>query len=344
MRHRGLFFATVLFFALNVTAICWGQSFVTGDRLSLGLETNRSASARLGDVDGDGDLDVVVANGRHWPQQNYVFFNRGTGVFSVARPLGTDLATTYACELADLDGDGDLDIVTGNDMALGNVFLNDGSGRFQHHSTYGEVSSVRSLTLADIDADGDVDIVVTSRGRQNRMYLNDGKASFSDGPTFGSKADSTIDVAVCDVNQDGQQDLILANRDGQQSCLLLNDGKQGFEPRRPFGKRGVDSRSVAAADIDGDGNLDWVTGNIGHANTIYFGDGKGGTTKQVDFGADDARTYTLALADIDNDGDIDVVTGNVGQRNAVFFNQDGCLLYTSPSPRDRTRSRMPSSA
>ena len=24
--------------------------------------------------------------------------------------------------------------------------------------------------------------------------------------------------------------------------------------------------------------------------------------------------------------------------------RDGCLLYTSPSPRDRTRSRMPSSA
>ena len=26
------------------------------------------------------------------------------------------------------------------------------------------------------------------------------------------------------------------------------------------------------------------------------------------------------------------------------FNHKGCLLYTSPSPRDRTRSRMPSSA
>ena len=24
--------------------------------------------------------------------------------------------------------------------------------------------------------------------------------------------------------------------------------------------------------------------------------------------------------------------------------KEGCLLYTSPSPRDRTRSRMPSSA
>ena len=33
-------------------------------------------------------------------------------------------------------------------------------------------------------------------------------------------------------------------------------------------------------------------------------------------------------------------------RDAYFGEQDndGCLLYTSPSPRDRTRSRMPSSA
>ena len=28
----------------------------------------------------------------------------------------------------------------------------------------------------------------------------------------------------------------------------------------------------------------------------------------------------------------------------MFYINRGCLLYTSPSPRDRTRSRMPSSA
>ena len=27
-----------------------------------------------------------------------------------------------------------------------------------------------------------------------------------------------------------------------------------------------------------------------------------------------------------------------------IYERNGCLLYTSPSPRDRTRSRMPSSA
>ena len=37
------------------------------------------------------------------------------------------------------------------------------------------------------------------------------------------------------------------------------------------------------------------------------------------------------------------------QADVIFLNGrietlNGCLLYTSPSPRDRTRSRMPSSA
>ena len=34
------------------------------------------------------------------------------------------------------------------------------------------------------------------------------------------------------------------------------------------------------------------------------------------------------------------------QRNYIYADgkRDVCLLYTSPSPRDRTRSRMPSSA
>ena len=36
-------------------------------------------------------------------------------------------------------------------------------------------------------------------------------------------------------------------------------------------------------------------------------------------------------------------TGNVPLYK-IFYNCICCLLYTSPSPRDRTRSRMPSSA
>ena len=106
------------------------QTFVTGERLVLGTYKNKSASVRLGDLDGDGDLDAVVANGRHWPQRNYAFFNQGQGRFNVLRSIGNDEATSYACELADLDGDGDLDIAVGNDMAPNQIFLNDGEGNF----------------------------------------------------------------------------------------------------------------------------------------------------------------------------------------------------------------------
>ena len=71
-----------------------GKTLVTSQRNTLGTETNRSASVRLGDVDGDGDLDAVVANGRHWPQQNYLFFNQGGSQFTVMRPLGCLLYTS----------------------------------------------------------------------------------------------------------------------------------------------------------------------------------------------------------------------------------------------------------
>ncbi len=148
----------LLFSLASAGSLCSGQErvFVGGERTSLGTEVFRSASIRTGDLNGDQQLDLVVANGRHWPEQDYIFLNQGKAKFSIMRPLGTDRTTTYACEVGDLDGDGDLDIVSGNDLALGRIFLNDGSARFTEHGTFGEISSVRSVTLADVDEDRDL--------------------------------------------------------------------------------------------------------------------------------------------------------------------------------------------
>ena len=298
------------------------HSFRTGARLLLGTESNKSASIRVGDLDGDKDMDIVVANGRHWPQQNYVLLNQGKSQFTVMRPLGEDRSTTYACELADLDGDGDLDIATGNDMAPCQIFLNDGTGRFDFKGTFGKVSSVRSLAVADIDQDGDLDILVTCRGRTNWIYLNDGKAGFETAVEFGTATDSTIDVEVGDVNGDGNNDLVLANRDGQPNAWLLNDGKLKFSSAIPFGNPQSQSRAVVVGDFNGDDKLDWAVGNIGQPNRLFLGDGKGGVASEVEFGQVAYRTYCLSSADIDLDGDLDLVAGNVGQANKVFFNED----------------------
>jgi outer membrane protein assembly factor BamB len=314
------------------------RRFVTSERLTLGTEANRSASVRIADVNHDGQLDLIVANGRHWPQQNYVFLNQGRARFAVQRKLGDDRCTSYATEPADLDGDGDVDIAVGNDMAPNRVLLNDGDGRFEIGSQFGSISSVRGLTLTDIDSDGDIDVLTTCRGRANQISLNDGKGQFVSSGSFGTQRDSTIDVAVTDWNRDGHLDLVLANRDSQPNSILLNDGRLRFTKSISFGSRKEQTRSVVVADLNGDSNPDIVIGNIGQSNQVYLADGKGGFAATIDFGRRDGRSYSIAVADMDNDKDMDLVVANVGQQNAVFFNTGDGMAFSEVRFGDETNA------
>lgn len=70
------------------------RQLVSGSRLTLETEVYRSASVRCADFDGDGDLDIVLANGRHWPQQNFLFLNQGRARFNVAQRIGSELSTS----------------------------------------------------------------------------------------------------------------------------------------------------------------------------------------------------------------------------------------------------------
>ncbi len=152
------------------------RHFVTHPYARLGTASELTASVALGDVDGDGDLDAVLANGRHWAQQNYVFFNDGSGFFRLARRLGAELATSYAAPLADLDGDGDLDVAVGNDRVRKRIFLNDGRGSFHAGDEFGpDDVPTRNVVIADIDGDGHPDILVANRGAPNTIHFNDGR-------------------------------------------------------------------------------------------------------------------------------------------------------------------------
>ena len=323
-------FASLLFLVIStLPAHAAGAASLAGQQertfrplRSLGAGSELTASISLGDVDGDGDLDAVVANGRHWPGQNRVYINDGRAAFTLARPLGDELAGSYAVPLADFDGDGDLDVAVGNDRTRNLVFLNDGSGRFEAGAAFGAPSSTRSLTLADLNGDGHTDILVVNRGRPNFIFHGNRAGAFGEGVLFGAGDDSTIDVAAADLDADGDLDLVLANRDGGANAVHWNDDGS-FARRTGFGTGGDETRGVAVGDVDGDGRPDIVTANIGEPNAVYFGDGARGFVRSLVFGGDDDQSYAVRLSDLDLDGDLDIVVANVGGRNAVYFNRSG---------------------
>ena len=286
---------------------------------TLGEYKERTASISFGDVDGDGDQDLVVANGRHWAGQNRLFINDGSGKFSVERKLFDAKDNTYATPLADVDQDGDLDIVVGNDRMPSYVLLNDGKGNFKRSQQIGESTSTRSITLADIDKKDGVDILVTNRGRPNWIFFNDGKGNFERSKSFGSKKDSTIDVAVGDFNSDGHNDLALANRDGQQNYVYFGDGTGEFRKSVKYGTGKDETRGIAVVDFDGDGQLDIVNANIGEPNAIYFGDGLGGFDRSVQFGKKE-KSYSVLVVPFKFRGASRIIlTANVGSQNVVYW-------------------------
>ena len=306
--------------ALPHAALAQDRAFVSSNRDVLGVESDLTASLTFTDLDGDGDLDVVFANGRHWAQTNEIYLNNGSGQFTVGYPLGPEKATTYGVPAGDLDGDGDVDIVVANDRAENWVYLNDGTGRFHFAWVVGpEVEPTRSAQLHDLDGDGALDVLVTNRGTANGYYLNTGDGRFGPKHEFGDPEGSTIAVAVGDVDLDGDPDLVLANRDGQTNEVLLNDGALGFTNRLPFGTGSDETRSVTLSDLDGDGVLDIVAANIGEPNRLYRGLGNGRFELLATLG-EDQMSFAARTADVDGDGDQDVVIANVRERNAVYLN------------------------
>src|ERR1041385_4310701 len=154
------------------------RSFNTVIKLETTSET--SANVSMGDLDGDGDLDIVLAKGRHDPLRDRVLLNDGKGGF-VASDLGPTADRTYTAALADLDGDGDLDVLTSNDTPDKKlVFLNNGKGQFSVAGTWGVAAwSTRNAAVADLNGDGKLDVIAANRPGPSFVCLNQGGGRFA---------------------------------------------------------------------------------------------------------------------------------------------------------------------
>ncbi len=299
---------------------------LTADWVSDEIEDTRAIA--WGDVDGDGDPDLIVGN---WNQPNRLYRN-DDGTLLLTQSL-TETANTSSLAWADVDGDFDLDLAVGNRGQVSRIYQNV-AGTLVLSQTFTETTNTTSLAWADVDSDGDPDLAVGNYGSANRLYRNDGGALVLTAPF--TETTNTTSLAWANADGDSYPDLAVGGYN-TPTRLYHNNGDGTFTLAWESAETSSTS-SLAWADVDDDGDPDLAVGNSGSVNRLYRNDG--GALTLAWTSAESDSTTSLAWADWDGDGDLDLAAGNEYAPNRIYRNDGGALslAWSAPIAEDRTAS------
>jgi uncharacterized protein (DUF2141 family) len=290
-------------------------------------------SVAVGDLNGDGQLDLVTANVGGDPFGNptpagtiSVLLGSGGGTFSAATPYPTGSVLAFSVAIGDLNGDGKLDLAVANygDPTSGSpagtisIFLGEGGGTFSaatQYSTLTGFSGAQSVAIGDLNGDGKLDLAVADASGKVPILLGNGDGTFNvQTPLTFSGLNNNGSIAIADLNGDGRLDLALTNFGtdlgsgaGTTVSVLLGQVGGGFSNRTLT--TGTNPSSVAIGDLNGDGRLDLAVANAG-SNTVSVLLGNGdGSFQQTQY-ATGTNPESVAIGDLNGDGRLDLAIAN----------------------------------
>ncbi|MBM3985035.1 MAG: CRTAC1 family protein, partial [Planctomycetes bacterium] len=244
---------------------------------------------------------------RFWRNEGGGRFREATREAGLERPPD-DPGKGLGAIALDVEGDGDLDLYVANDSVENKLWLGRGDGTFDDGTLLsgtgvdgtGRTEAGMGLATGDVDGDLDLEIFVTNfDDESNTLYRNDADALFTDVTTAaGLDAPSRLLVGfgtvLCDLDNDGDLDLAVANGHIIDNIHLYNDGKRWKQPAQLFVNDGrgrfadgtaragdlsrepLVGRGLYAGDVDGDGDADLLLTQCGGRALLLANDGPPG--------------------------------------------------------------------
>lgn len=280
----------------------------------------------VADLDGDGVSDLVTANAKS-DDVTVLLGVAGADLFAPATHYPAGMKDPDGVVVSDLDGDGDLDLITfnGRTVALLENTLAEPANTEPdvlepnvaraltvtavYPAPLAQVSALRSVIAGDLDADGDVDLAVGSAsGSQLVVLSGDGTGRFAQ-PRAVTLEGHPSELLFADLDGQDPPEILALSRASNELVVVWQGEKEALALGATDIPAEVKPHSIASGDVDRDGNLDVLTANGGgNSVTVFLGAGDGDFQLPVHYGQPGYK-ITLALGDIDGDADLDVVSG-----------------------------------
>jgi hypothetical protein len=380
--HPDLVVADVYLFGDDTVSVLLGNGDGTYQSpVAYTTGSHDATSVAIGDVNGDGRPDLVVASYCQTPMNCpnggvSVLLGNGDGTFQAPASYSSGGYQATSVAIGDVNGDGKLDLVVANacqtvdqeGYCTGPIFavsvlLGNGDGTFQSPVSYMVYAPTPSaVVIGDVNGDGKLDLVVASYCQTEincgnggvSVLLGNGDGTFQSPTSYSSGGYEATSVAIGDVNGDGYPDVVVGNscpNCGDGVSALLGNGDGTFQAPVTYSVcDGVDS--VKVGDVNGDGHPDLVVTNYPNicgqgkkdAVSVLLGNGDGTFQSPVSFGAGGYPAYSVAIADLNSDGKLDVVAANGCAGSGCRAGSIGVLLnnFTAKTTTNLQSSPNPS--
>ncbi len=284
----------------------------------------------LADIDNDGDIDLLAGAENGANGGLYIYKNNGAGVFTAfSQPalLGSNKSVNWV-SAADVDGDGDIDLLVSNRWGIANgtkILLNDGIGNFSSGFVFPITNGAGNL-LIDIDGDGDNDVMLNSSS--TNIYKNNGNGTF----TFSqSISGNKLPTKQSDLDGDGDIDFVIG--ENNRFFVHKNNGTGNFTLFQTVAATGVQGWAhIGIGDLDGDGDKDVYVPSIGGSDQdmVLANNGKAGFCKVTVPSINTGQADDVRLEDFNGDGKLDVYVTNLGTEGDVIWYNTTTSPYVSP--------------